>query len=88
MWQEVRKAVDHEFPFASGYSQNSMVGQQRQLAKDVATESTVKPVALFSNKRKSSQEAPADRKIFSTEHQQVLGNNEPLFRFSLTRKIR
>ena len=44
--------------------------------------STEKPVALFSSKRKSSQEAFSDREEFSTEHQQVLGNNKPLFRFS------
>ena len=44
--------------------------------------STGKPVALFSSKRKSSQEAFLDREVFSSEHQQVPGNNEPLFRFS------
>ena len=37
---------------------------------------------LFKSKRKSSEEAPSDREDFSSEHQQVLGNNEPLFRFS------
>ena len=44
--------------------------------------STGKPVAMFSSKRKSSQEAFLDREDFSSKHQQVLGNNEPLFRFS------
>ena len=45
--------------------------------------STGKPVALlFSSKRNSSQEAPSDREDFSSEHQQVLGKNEPLFRLS------
>ena len=41
--------------------------------KPVARESTEKPVALFSNKRKSR---------FLFEHPQILGNNESLFRFS------
>ena len=48
--------------------------------------STGKPVALFSSKRKSSQETFSDREEFSSEHQQVLGNNEPLFRFSIPEK--
>ena len=34
------------------------------------------------SKRKSSQEAPSDREDFSSEHQHVPGNIEPLFRFS------
>ena len=41
-----------------------------------------KPVALFSSKRMSSQETFSDREELSSEHQQVLGNNEPLVRFS------
>ena len=39
-------------------------------------------VALISSKRKSSQEGFSDREDFSSELQLVLGNNEPLFRFS------
>ena len=50
--------------------------------KPIARESTRKPFALFSNTRKSSQEALSDRGDFSLEHQQGPGNNEPLFRFS------
>ena len=41
-----------------------------------------KPITLFASKIKSSQEAFSDREDFSSEHQQVLANNEPLFRFS------
>ena len=40
------------------------------------------PLRCFQTKRKSSQEAPSDREDFSSEHQQVPGNNEPPFRFS------
>ena len=36
-----------------------------------APKSTGKPVALFSSKSRSSQE------VFSDEHHQILGNNEP-----------
>ena len=36
---------------------------------------------MLSSKRKSSQ-AFSDREDFSSEHQQVLENNEPLCRFS------
>ena len=42
----------------------------------------MRPVALFSNKSKSSQEAFSDGEDFFSEHQQVLGNIEPLFIFS------
>ena len=55
---------------------------QESAGKLVAKECTGKPVALFSNKMKSSQEALSDREDFPLEHQQVLGNNEPLFRLS------
>ena len=41
-----------------------------------------KPVALLSSRRKSSQETFSDREAFSSEHQQILGNNEPQFQFS------
>ena len=44
--------------------------------------SSGKPVALLSSERKSSQETFSDREEFSSEHQQVLGNNDFLFRFS------
>ena len=48
--------------------------------------STEKPVALLSIKRKSSQEAFSDREDFSSEHQQVLGHNEPSYSDSLSWK--
>ena len=44
--------------------------------------STRKPVALFPRKRKSCQESLSDTEDFSSEHQQVQGNNDPPFRFS------
>ena len=37
----------------------------------------VKPVALFSSRRKSSPETCSDREGSSLEHQQVQGKNEP-----------
>ena len=46
----------------------------------------MKPVALFSSKSMSSQEVFSDREDFSSEHQQVLGNNET-YSDSLIRKI-
>ena len=49
--------------------------------------STEKPFALFSSKTKPSQEAFSDREDFSSGHQQVLGNNEPSFRFSHPEKF-
>ena len=47
-----------------------------------------KPVALFSSQRKSSSEIFSDREDSSLEHQQVQGNNEPLFRFSDPKEAR
>ena len=44
-------------------------------------ESAGKLAAVFSHKRKTSQETLSDRECFSG-HQQVLGNNELFFRFS------
>ena len=46
------------------------------------TKSTGKPVTLFSSKNRSNQGMFPDREDFSSGHQRVLGNNEPLFRFS------
>ena len=50
--------------------------------------STGKPVALFSSKNRSSQEVCSDREDFSSEHQQVLGNNEPIFKIIPSRTQR
>ena len=44
--------------------------------------STERPVALFSSKNRSNEETFSDREDSSSGHQQVLGKNEPLFRFS------
>ena len=45
--------------------------------------STGRPVALFlSNKNRSNQETFSDGEDCSLRHQQVLGNNEPVFRLS------
>ena len=45
--------------------------------------STERPGALlFSIKNRLNQETFSDREDFSSRHQQILGNNEPLFRFS------
>ena len=52
------------------------------MGKPVARESTENPVALFSNRRKSSQGTLSDREDLSSEHQQGPGNKEPPFRFS------
>ena len=41
-----------------------------------------KPAAMFSHKRKSSQETLSDRKGISSGHQPVQGKDETLFRFS------
>ena len=43
--------------------------------------STGKLVALFSRKNRLNQEPVSDRDDFSSRHQQVLGSNEPFFRF-------
>ena len=47
-----------------------------------------KPAALFSHKRKSSQETLFDREGISSEHQPVPGNDETLFRFSDPKMLR
>ena len=44
--------------------------------------STGKPVALFASHDRMNQETFSDREDFSSRHQQVLGSNEPFFRFS------
>ena len=41
-----------------------------------------KPAAVFSHKRKSSQETLSDREGVSSGHQPVQGKDEPEFRFS------
>ena len=44
--------------------------------------STGRPLRCFSSENWLNQETFSDREDLSSEHQQVLGNNEPLFRFS------
>ena len=58
-------------------ARENLVSSSSQVPK-----STWKPVALFSSKRKWSQEAISDREDCSSEHQQVPGSNEPPLRFS------
>ena len=50
--------------------------------KPAARESTGKPSSCFHTMKKLSQEALSDRGDYSSKHQQVPGNNEPLCRFS------
>ena len=60
----------------------SLVRENSVSSSSQVQKSTGKPVALFSRERKSSPETFSDREDSSFEHQQVQGNNEPLFRFS------
>ena len=55
----------------------NLVSSSPQVPKSMS-----KPVALFSSKRKSSQETCSDSEDFSSEPQQVLINNEPPCRLS------
>ena len=73
--QEREANADRSQLYHSVREKNLMSGSSQ------VPKSMERPVALFSTKNRSNQETYFDRR-FSSGHQQVLGNSEPLFRFS------